>query len=983
MKRTLGLAVALSLGLSHDAWSQAAGGNIYGTVTDESGAVLPGVTVTAVASAIGGSRTTTTGSQGDFRFLNLDPATYKLTLSLPGFATVNREVIVNTGSNVNVGFGLKVASLAETVTVTEETPIVDSKRVGTSTTFTKDELTKVPQGRDPWAVLNAVPGVIVDRVSIAGNEAGQQSIFVGKGAQFVDTMWSYDGVVITDVTSYGASSSYFDFESFDEVNVSTGGGDLKVQTGGLGLNFVVKRGTNAFHGSAGTYFSHDDLQSTNTPSELSGSPALRDGKADHIEQINDWGVDLGGPIVKDKLWFWGGYNRNDIRLFRLRGSARDKTLLKNYNAKVNWQASSKDQISLLWFRGDKLKFGRDPGYAGNNQALWDQGQFFAEEDCGLPCGMKGLWKAEWNHTFSNKLYMGAKYAFFNWGYGFDSQTGDDQDLSIDRVNDVARGSAQKFRFLKPWHTVNFDGNYFATGMGGNHELKFGFGYRHWPNSSSASYGGNQIVAIHNNDDPTDPTSRVAQVWRAGVVKFEANYTSGYLGDTFTKGRWTVNAGLRYDRQAAHLNPSTATANPLFPELVPALEFDGNVPGIKWNDLSPRVGLTVALDEKRKTIVRASYARYAGQLGPIDSQFNSPVTYNYNYLAYQWVDRNNDGFAQRNEILTSAGVLYSAGIDPANPTALTSINKIDPDYHANHDQEVIVGLEREIVPNFSIGAAYTWRRGKDSVSYTPRIDSSGRILTSADFIQLPPVSAGGFTVQPFAPNPARTGDGARLLTNREDYSLNYSGIELSANKRLANKWMLRAAFSYMDWTEGLDGPNAFQNPSSADINTIIQGGYPGGAASGLCGPCVDGGIIAPKSYGAKADSYFHAKWQLSASGMYQLPGEFELGASLLGREGYPKAIHIRTSLGADGNRRLLPPGGLDLQRHDNFWNLDLRLAKNLKLRGTSAVNLTVDLFNVFNADTVLQRNRQINSDAFDQILELANPRILRFGVRLQF
>jgi hypothetical protein len=87
-------------------------------------------------------------------------------------------------------------------------------------------------------------------------------------------------------------------------------------------------------------------------------------------------------------------------------------------------------------------------------------------------------------------------------------------------------------------------------------------------------------------------------------------------------------------------------------------------------------------------------------------------------------------------------------------------------------------------------------------------------------------------------------------------------------------------------------------------------------------------------------------------MYQLPGDFELGASLLGREGYPKAIHIRTSLGADGNRRLLPPGGLDVQRHDNFWNLDLRLAKNLKLRATAALNLTVDRFNVFNADTVL-------------------------------
>jgi hypothetical protein len=796
-------------------------------------------------------------------------------------------------------------------------------------------------------------------------------------------MWSYDGVTITDVTSYGASSSYFDFESFDEVNVTTGGSDLKVQTGGLGLNFVLKRGTNAFHGSIGTYFSHDDLQSNNTPDELSGSDALLNEKADHIEQINDYGFDLGGPIIKDKLWFWGGYNKNDIRIFRLRGSARDKSILKNYNVKLNWQASSKDQISGLWFWGAKEKYGRDPGYAGNNQALWNQGNFFAEQDCGLPCGMHGLWKLDWNHTFSNNFFLGAKYGFYNWGYGFDSVTGDDQDLSIDRVADVARGSAQQYRFLKPWHSFNLDGSYFAAAGGGNHELKFGFGYRHNPNTSFASYGGNQIVAIHNNDDPTDPTSRVAQVWRAGAVNFEGNYTSAYLGDTFTKGRLTANLGLRWDQQTAKLSPSVATPNPLFPDLVPGVTFDGNVPGIDWSDFSPRAAVTVALDESRKTIARASYARYAGQLGPIDTQFNSPVTYNYQYLAYGWVDTNNDGFAQKDEILTNQGVLYYAGIDPENPSAISSINKIDPDYHANHDQEFIVGLERELAPNFSVGAAYTWRKGVDTASWTPRIDSSGRILTSADYNALPPVSSGGFTVQPYAPDPNKTGDGARLLTNRPDYSLRYSGLELTLNKRLSNKWMLRANFSWMDWTESLDGPGAFQNPTSADRNTIIQQGYPGGANSGLCGPCIDGGIVALKSYGAKTDAYFHAKWQVSASGMYQLPGGFELGASLLGREGYPKAIFIRTSLGADGTRNVLPPGGLDIERHEDFWNFDIRLAKDIKIAGSSSLGLTVDLFNVFNTGKILQANRQINSDAFDSILEVANPRILRFGVRLNF
>lgn len=986
MKRTLGLAMVLAL-LAPGVWAQTAGGNIYGTVTDASGAALPGATVTLVATTIGGApRTATTGGNGEFRFLNLDPGAYKVSVARSGFATMTREVKVNVGVNVNLDFGLKLATKAEEITVTAETPVIDTKRVGTATTLSKEELTKIPQGRDPWAILKTVPGVIVDRVSIAGNEAGQQSIFVGKGAQFTDTMWNLDGVSITDVTSYGASSMYFDFDAFDEIAVSTGGGDLKVQSGGLGLNFVTKRGTNTFHGAARGFFSnHSFAESKNVPAALAADSRLLDGRADQILQIADYGVDLGGPLVKDRLWFWGSYGRNDIRLYRLQNAAQDKTILNNFNAKMNWQASAKDMVSFFFFNGKKDKFGRSPGYAGSEaeSATWNQGSFYEQNDCGLPCGMHGLFKLEANHTFSSNFFVNAKYAFFNWGYGFDPRGDASQDLSLDRVADTAKGSAEKFRFLKPWHTWNLDGNYFASGLGGNHELKFGFGYRHWPNTSSGAFSGNKIVAVHNNDDPTDPTSRVAWVTRPGVVKFVGNYASAYLGDTYTRNRLTLNAGARWDRQTASNSPSTADANPVFPNLVPALNFDGNTPAIKWNDISPRVGLTLALDDKRKTVARASYARYAGQLGPLDATFNSPVTYGYTYLAYKWVDRNHDGFAQKDEILTNEGVVYTSGnIDPANPTALTSINKIDTNYHANHDDEVIVGLDREIAANFSVGVAYTWRRGRDTAFWTPRVDSSGRVLTGADYIRLAPVTAGGFTVQPYAPDPSKTGDGARILTNRPDFRLNYSGLEVTATKRLSNKWMFRGAFSWMDWTEQLNGTAAFQNPTSVDIDSVIQGGYPGGAASGLCGACIDGGIVALKSYGAKTNTYFNAKWQVSANGLYQLPGDFEIGAALIGRQGYPKAIEIRTGLGADGNRRVLP-GALDLQRYKDLWNLDLRLAKNLKLGGSSALNITIDAFNVFNTGTILQQNRQINSSAFAQILEITNPRIVRVGLRLQF
>jgi Carboxypeptidase regulatory-like domain len=133
-----------------------------------------------------GTQTTTTGTQGEFRFLNLDPGTYRLAVSLTGFSTVNSDVIVNTGTNANLTFALKVAGLEETVTVTSETPVVDPKKMGTSTTLTKEELSQIPNSRDPWAVLRTVPGVVVDRVNIAGNESGQQSNVQAKGADIKD-----------------------------------------------------------------------------------------------------------------------------------------------------------------------------------------------------------------------------------------------------------------------------------------------------------------------------------------------------------------------------------------------------------------------------------------------------------------------------------------------------------------------------------------------------------------------------------------------------------------------------------------------------------------------------------------------------------------------------------------------------------------------------------------------------------------------------
>jgi len=997
MRRSAILALVL-LGLATGVWAQTATGNIYGTVTDESGAALPGASITLTGPTIGGL-TTTSGPQGEFRFLRIDHASYTLSVSLKGFTTVRRDVIVATGVNVTISFGLKVATVEESVTVTAETPAVDIKRQGTASTFSREELADIPNGRDPWVVLRQTPGVIVDRVNIAGNESGQQANFAGKGSRGADAMWNLDGVPITDMAATG-SSTYYDFDAFDEINITTGGSDLKVQSGGIALNFVTKRGTNNFHGSLRGIFSHDKsrdsahagFESSNLPAEIvpctatsaagtcdarlnnsasdvtKGFPFARD-KADHIEEVGEGGAELGGPIVKDKLWFWGSYARQDIRLQRLSGT-RDRTVLKDINGKINFQASQSDMISAFYFLGTKEKYGRATAGTGlqeSDQTLADQGGVF-------PSGPHGFYKIEDNHIFSPNFYVDAKYSYWGTGFGFTPRG--NSNLVENFITQTATGSTFIYKSLRPQHTLNVDGTYFTSGAGGGHELKFGFSFKKATVNSTSIYSGDQIIQFYRT------TGNFVRLTRAAVAGSVSKYWSGYVGDTFTKDRLTLNVGVRFDHQTGSNLPATAPANPLFPELLPALVYDGAGPTITWNDVSPRVGFTYALDASRKTILRASFARYAGQLGSADVQFASPLG-NVSILEYRWNDLNNDGVVQKNEVLTSQGTTFSSNVDPAHPTALSSVNTIDPNYKANHDLEVIGGIDHELIADLAVGVAYTYRHSTDFVYY-PFIG-----ITSADYVPRPAVTANGYTTGTYYALPdakAAAVSGGQTLTNRPDYARNFNGLEATLLKRLSNKWQARVAFSYNNWTEHV-GPGSYQNPTPFVRSDAF-------GSTSTPNPKIEGGQVLLIGSGSGKTLYYTApKWQLNASALYQLPAGFEVSGNLFGREGYPRPIFINADGGGlDGTLRILSTPTVNTVKLANLWNLDLRLAKTIKLGGTASFNLFADCFNVFNASTELNRVDQANSAAFvfptaigpqNRLDEILNPRIFRFGVRLGF
>src|SRR5205085_4317366 len=291
------------------------------------GSVLPGVTVTL--TGVGAPKTTVTDAEGNFRFINLSPGTYSIKADLAGYGTATRTGIgVRVAQNADVTMTLN-PSVAESITVTAEAPLLDVRKAGTGIDISKVELQNIPSGRDPWVIMQQTPGVLMDRINVGGSESGQQSGYVSKGADSSQSAWNVDGVSITDVGALGSTPTYYDFDSFEEMQITTGGSDPRIKTPGIQMNFVTKRGTNDFKGS-GRWFqeNHSFQAKPSIPSEAK-SYLLR---VNEINGLQDRGIEVGGPIIKDKLWLWGAYSDQQINLLTatlLQSGARflDKTKL--------------------------------------------------------------------------------------------------------------------------------------------------------------------------------------------------------------------------------------------------------------------------------------------------------------------------------------------------------------------------------------------------------------------------------------------------------------------------------------------------------------------------------------------------------------------------------------------------------------------------------------------------------------------------------
>ena len=958
--RTPGAAAGLALVLlASPATAQVDLGRIDLTVEDTTGAVLPGAIVTITGPE--DRSDIFTDVLGEAHLLRLPPGTYEVRVELPGFSIyIDAGVQVRAAASTPVVATLEVGGLDETVLVTGVSPVVDPRRQSTDTHVTLEELQEIPSSRDPWVVLQTIPGVIVDRVNVGGAESGQQSNYMAKGASSNENTWTLDGVVITDMASL-SSPTYWDFDQFQEVRINTGGADVRNQTPGAAVDVVLKSGTNQYHGSMRGYFANEAMQANNLSPALAEAIGGETGKGNRMEQYRDYGFEIGGPLVRDRLWAWGSLGETDIRLRTLIDTP-DRTTLTNRALKVQGQITDGVRLGFNHFNGAKVKLGRNASPTRPDETTWNQG------DLG-----SGLFTASGN-WFLNDLVVSAKGTVYNTGFFLTPRGGLDVEGVYRDVNRVWHNSFVDYRSYRPQRVGSVDANYFR----GNHELKLGFGWRKNTVESQSTWPGTGQVTIHLGSYPENGLMLPLIVADA-ANNSEGQYLSFYASDRISMDRMTIDVGIRFDRSTSSLLEASRRANPLLPDLLPALTAPGLSNTHTFDIVAPRIGISYALGEASDTLLRASYGQFASQLAAGAAQIlASPISYSeVDLLA---VDLNGDGLAQPDELLLDLGILAAIGFDPNNPMSTDSVNRISPDLTSPRTHELIFGLDRELpIPNSAFTTSVTYRRFTN-FTWAPLIG-----ITSADYgivdtltATLPEAAGGGSVSQDvYAPLPGTVlppGNGGEER-NRNGYHQQYWGWEANFIKRLSNRWMARIGYSWNDHREYFtDRAAAIIDPTPTPTS-----------------PKRDGGLVITTTSGSgKSDIFFLTpKYQFIANGLYQAPLGINVAANLLVRQGYGQPYHEEIQAhprDADAFKYVLLAPDVGANRLPAIKSFDLRIGKEFRFDEVS-LNIDLDWFNILNAGTVLGRQYDIGAapglTGPGQTLEIMNPSLLRLGFRIGF
>jgi hypothetical protein len=962
MKRLVAslLVPLLVLGLASVAGAQGGGasstGVIQGRVTDAQGAVLPGVTVLAASTSMLGQQTAVSSENGNFRFPAVPPGSYSLTFELAGFNTMKREGIqITLGFTANVNVELSLATLQETVTVTGDSPIIDTSATRTVQTFKAEQLASIPNGRDLWSLLAVTPAVALSRIDVGGNRAGTQTGYTAYGLNG-QVRVLVEGINTTEGTA--ASGVYFDYGSVEEAFLGTAGQSAEMPTPGVQSQFITRSGGNRFSGDFYQDWYNNSLQGSNLSDEVIAF-GIREG-SNEMQGYRDTALNFGGPVAKDKLWFHAAYRvqKNQVSQPNFRFDKTFDTELTNPSTKWTYQANENNKFIGYYQVGLKLQPNRLPVatyFYDNEGETWKQKN------------TAWVYKGEWNGTLSDKLYVEARYGDFGYFFPLLSN-GDAQYSWRDTALGEIDGSYYTWQIDRDRKQTTGAATYFVDSSKGSHTFKFGGellqetaweGYLAQAGQDpSAPFA--QIDHQYANNVPTSVVFRVpTAINHLGGLKdnddgnilsiAKVNQTGLFVNDTWAMGKLTINAGLRYDRDRSYPPAQSQLAWTTGPVSVPAQEFAETTFGT-FTSFAPRIGVTFDLTGDGKTVLKGNYGLYYHNPGVVlasDANPNQPSKTE----TWSWNDANADKRWQNGEQVARTA------------SNLAGTITVDPNLKQPYSHDVGVFVERQI--SESIGsrvglvmkteddlfASFQAQRPASAYSVAfPFVDNGvDGVRGTADdrnltLYGMPTASAASFPVNSTVMNTGR-------------YS-NYKTIEASVNRRYRGGWSVAAGTSY---TMLKDFPQGFPNNPNAP------------------------GLQERSTWDFKLTGQYDAPWGLkfTPSVRHQSGPNYARTISVAQSAATPFGLTYSGTIYAGVDPA--EPGVSDALwtfRQDNITIFDVRAEKVINFTPNVKIRAFVDLFNITNSAAYETINVATGS-TFQRPSAILAPFTTRIGLRFVF
>ena len=1024
------------------AFASAQTSTISGTVRDASGGVLPGVTVEASSPAlIEKTRSTVTSGSGTYSILALRPGTYTVKFELPGFTTVIREGVELTSDfTATINADLKVGALEETLTVTGESPIVDTQSITQRVVMTQEVRDALPTGRNIQAVGIMIPGTTLAlggggalSRDVGGSGNLQQSPLQYRGSG--DTVQTIEGIRLNNLCAQGAYSGvYWNDASFEEYSYVTGADTTEMGQGGMRVNMVPRDGGNSFRGSAVFNYAGENFGSDNCGSSAIGQPCSRSNlsgsktfnpnnaitNVDVIQKIWDVNPTFGGPIVRNKLWF--NYT------FRHLGSEKTKTdayadlnpspfvYQPDFNnpgiddghivsnaGRISWQASGKDKFSV--YHDNQRKYRNHWGIAAT----------IPPEAAAIqvtPTSFVNVTK--WTRTHTNNLLLEAGFGIYNQEYtelyqpsvvGHDRKVWDEEAIRNSRVYNVLDQSNN--RQANAWPNPADHFSVLRTFMGaasyvmGSHSFRGGATLTNGDWRLLTMWTGDMQPITYNAGRPVAATLRLPSDRNNGIKRD----LGIYLQDRWSLGRVTLNMGVRYDQfigetRESTVLPSRYGAGATFGEC-PDGQWDpgelctGEVQN--WKDISPRVGFAMDVFGDGRTAVKASWARYvAGQQIAFANQVN-PIGALTASDTRPWTDLDANGLPldangniQFNELApspsTSTFGRLTVPTTQYDPALLRGWGK------RGYNNEATIAVQHQIADRMSVNGGY-YRRTFGNATFTDdlRYDASSydsfclRIPTDPDL----PGGGGGQVcgVMDLKPSAFASGGAANsLIRFSDDFGGEtnlYQGFDINLESRFRNGAFLKAGMAATART--FDNCNLL----AAGLDAVVTAAWQGTEIYD------DGSTACHREYGYRPD--------VKLSGSYTLPWDVQLAGTFQHSRGIQNggagpsltaswpvtsavaaANGARAWTGAASRTINLMREGLDYGKH-NLNQLDLKLAKRFTI-GKVRLRGDFDLYNVFNSSwpyTVTTVYSTAASSAWQRPTNVLQHRFFKLGGHISF